>query len=141
MTTPPEGYARLPEDLLHDLLKDADQVVEEVSSLLAPIMDSRERIRDALDSMGLVRRFDPVAPTTIAGVDGGFAVERTSAVDFYLAVGVGVEGLAPAATTIWDSNQYKSWKWVAKHEFDAARRQAGGREHLWAPDERLLGAE
>lgn len=125
MTTSPEGYARLPEDLLHDLLKDADQVVEEVSSLLAPIMDSRDRIRDALDSMGLVRRFDPVAPTTIAGVDGGFAVERTSAVDLYLAVAVGVEGLAPAATTIWDSNQYKSWKWVAKHEFDAERLARG----------------
>ena len=125
MTTSPEGYARLPEDLLHDLLKDADKVVEEVSGLLVPIMDSRDQIREALEDMGLVRRFDPIAPATIAGVDGGFAVERTSAVDLYLAVAVGVEGLAPTATTIWDSNQYKSWKWVAKHEIDAERLARG----------------
>ena len=125
MTMMPEGYARLPEDLLHDLFKDADQVVQEVSDLLAPIMDSRDQIRDTLGNMGLIRGFDQVTPATIAGVDGGFAVERTAAVDLYLAVAVGVEGLSPTLETIWDSNQYKFWKWVARHESDAERLARG----------------
>ncbi len=120
-----EGYARLPEDLLHDLLEGADTVVQEVADLLVPIFDSRDRLRDALGTAGLIRRFNPVTPATIAGVDGGFAVERTAAVDLYLAVAVGVEGLAPTSATIWDSNQYKSWSWVGKHEIDAERLARG----------------
>ncbi|MCY4436189.1 MAG: hypothetical protein OXE05_02505 [Chloroflexi bacterium] len=118
-----EGYARLPEDLLRDLLAGAGEVVEEVASLLAPVLDSRDRLRSVLLDLGLIRTFKNMSPCSIAGIDGGFAVERTSAIDLSLAVGVGVEGLG--STTIWDSTQYEWWTNVARHNVDAERLARG----------------
>ncbi len=60
----------------------------------------------------------------MAGVDGGFAVERTAAVDLLLAVAVGVEGLSDR-TTRWDSTQYQWWSRVSKHDADAERMARG----------------
>ena len=119
-----EGYARLPEDLLRDLLQGAGEVVDEVANLLSPMLDSRNELRQGLLDLGLIRTFENVPPSSIAGVDGGFAVERTSAVDLSLAVAVGVEGLGPD-TTIWDSTQYEWWTKVARHDVDADRLARG----------------
>ena len=119
-----EGYARLPEDLLRDLLEGAGNVVDEVANLLAPMLDSRDQLRQGLLDLGLIRTFEQVTPSSIAGVDGGFAVERTSAVDLSLVVAVGVEGLGPT-TTIWDSTQYEWWTNVARHDVDAERLARG----------------
>ena len=119
-----EGYARLPEDLLRDLLAGAGDVVDEVAGLLAPILDARDHLRRGLLDLNLIRTFQAVTPSTIAGVDGGFAVERTSAIDLSLAVAVGVEGLGPT-TTIWDSTQYEWWTHVSRHEVDAERLARG----------------
>ena len=112
------------EDLLRDLLAGAGDVVDQVASLLAPILDARDRLRRGLLDLNLIRTFQAVTPSTIAGVDGGFAVERTSAVDLSLAVAVGVEGLGPT-TTIWDSTQYEWWTQVARHDVDAERLARG----------------
>lgn len=119
-----EGYARLPEDLLRDLLEGAGDVANQVADLLGPVLDSRDRLRQGLLELNLVRTFEEVPPTSIAGVDGGFAVERTSAVDLSLAVAVGVEGLGPI-TTIWDSTQYEWWTKVSRHDVDAERLARG----------------
>ena len=119
-----EGYARLPEDLLRDLLEGAGGMMDQVSNLLGPVIDAREQLRHGLEELGLVRKFQPVEPTTIAAVDGGFAVERTLAVDLSLAVAVGVEGLG-STTTIWDSTQYRWWPKVALHNEDADRLARG----------------
>ena len=119
-----EGYARLPDDLLRDLLAGAGNVVDEVATLLAPVLDARDRLRGGLLELNLIRTFQAVTPSTIAGVDGGYAVERTSAVDLSLAVAVGVEGLG-STTTIWDSTQYEWWTQVARHDVDAERLARG----------------
>lgn len=119
-----EGYARLPEDLLRDLLAGAGNVVDEVADLLGPVLDAKDRLRGGLLDLNLIRTFQAVTPSTIAGVDGGFAVERTSSVDLSLAVAVGVEGLGPT-TTIWDSTQYEWWTHVARHDVDAERLARG----------------
>ena len=119
-----EGYARLPEDLLRDLLEGAGNVVDEVVSLLTPVLDSRHHLRRGLLDLGLIRTFEDLDPSSIAGVDGGFVVERTSAVDLSLVVAVGVEGLGPT-TTIWDSTQYAWWTNVALHDVDADRLARG----------------
>jgi hypothetical protein len=115
-----EGYARLPEDLLRELLDGAGDVVGDVQRLLAPALDKRDDLRDALERLGLIRRYTTVDPASLAGVDGGFAVERTVAVDLVLSVAVGVEGLA-AETTPWDSTQYRWWTHVMKHDADSER--------------------
>jgi hypothetical protein len=119
-----EGYARLPEDLLRDLLQGADEVVGQVIGLLGPALESREELRAALQSLQLIRVYSPVEPKTVAGIDGGFAVERTSAVDLSLSVAVGVEGLSDG-TTRWDSTQYEWWTRVSKHDMDAERLTRG----------------
>ena len=115
-----EGYARLPEDLLNDLLTEADQMVDRVQGLLSPAIEHREELRRTLDKAKLIRRFREVDPRTICGVDGGFAVERTAAVDMLLSVAVGVEGLAEG-TTAWDSTQYQWWSRADRHDLDNER--------------------
>ncbi|MCA1704234.1 MAG: DNA double-strand break repair nuclease NurA [Actinobacteria bacterium] len=122
--TQQEGYARLPEDLLRDLLAGADAVVQEVEALLAPALDGRDRLREALGNLGLIRSLVTQAPQSICGVDGGFAVERTAAADLQLSVAVGVEGLAEGSTR-WDGTQYQWWARVAKHDLESERLARG----------------
>ncbi len=119
-----EGYARLPEDLLRDLLEGAGSVVDQVTAFLGPALDGRDELRQALIDLELVRTFSAVEPQSVAGIDGGFAVERTAAVDLSLSVAVGVEGLSDS-TTQWDSTQYQWWTRVSKHDVDAERLTRG----------------
>jgi hypothetical protein len=100
-----EGYARLPEDLLRDLLEGAGDVANQVIGMLGPALEMREQLRGALGSLGLIQKFEGGSAFTIAGVDGGFAVERTRAVDSGLSVAGGVEGLT-GGTKFWDGTQY-----------------------------------
>lgn len=115
-----EGYARLPEDLLRDLLAGAETVTQQVSELLGPALEARAELRQTLQDLGLIQTFSQVPPSTISGVDGGFAVERTAAVDISLAVAVGVEGLSNNPT-FWDGTQYEWWTRVDKHDLEAER--------------------
>lgn len=119
-----EGYARLPEDLLRDLLSGTEEVLQTVTDLLAPAFDRRAELRAGLEALKLIRRYRAVDPATVAGIDGGFAVERTAAIDLILSVAVGVEGLS-GGTTTWDSTQYEWWNRVANHEPDAERLARG----------------
>lgn len=119
-----EGYARLPEDLLRELLEGADDVVTEVSALLGPTLDRKDELRAGLSDLNLITTYTPTPPRTICAADGGFAIERTSAVDLLLAVAVGVEGLSEQ-TTPWNDTQYLWWSRVYKHDPDAERLARG----------------
>lgn len=119
-----EGYARLPENLLRDLLIDADGVADEVHRLLTPAIERRDEFRDVLHALNLIRTYTPTEIQTLSGIDGGFAVERTAAVDLLLCVAVGVEGLAKT-TTEWNGTQYDWWSRVAKHDSQADRLARG----------------
>jgi hypothetical protein len=119
-----EGYARLPEDLLHDLLTGAQDIVGQVTDLLGPALDKRDELRQGLEALGLIKTYTPTQIKTVAGIDGGFAVERTAAVDLSLSVAVGVEGLSDDTTT-WDSTQYQWWTRVSKHDMEAERLTRG----------------
>lgn len=115
-----EGYARLPEDLLRDLLDGAEDMVTEVTRLLSPALEGRERLRAALEDLDLVQTFSSTDALSVCGVDGGYAVERTAAVDLILSVAVGVEGLS-RETTHWEGAQYEWWTRVGKHELESER--------------------
>ena len=119
-----EGYARLPEDLLRDLLEGAGEMVNEAEALLAPALDRRDELRRGLDELGLIRRYAEVPAETLGGIDGGFAVERTAAVDLILSVAVGVEGLAQT-TTEWEGTQYEWFSRVALHDPENERLARG----------------
>src|SRR6185436_11232822 len=103
-----EGYARLPEDLLRDLLDGVPAVVEKAKELLGSSLDRKDELRAALEDLGLVRTYTSVDTASVCGVDGGYAVERTAACDLVLSVAVGVEGHS-ATTTSWDGTQYEWW--------------------------------
>lgn len=119
-----EGYARLPEDLLQELLVGADDVVSQVTSFLGSALDRKDELRSGLSQSNLIRTYATTETQTICGVDGGFALERTSAVDLLLAVAVGVEGLSEG-TTRWEDTQYLWWSRVNKHDPDAERLARG----------------
>lgn len=115
-----EGYARLPEDLLHDLLEGAGELVREVERLLGANLDNQDQLRAALEEFGLLNKLRERPAGTLSGVDGGFAIERTASVDLLLSVAVGVEGLAEG-TTYWEGTQYEWWSRVGKHDLEAER--------------------
>ena len=119
-----EGYARLPEDLLQDLLSGAGDMVTQVAALLGPALEQKADLRQALQDLGLIQTYNGLEPLTVAGVDGGFAVERTAAVDIVLSVAVGVEGLS-STTTTWDGTQYEWWARAGNHDPDIERLARG----------------
>lgn len=115
-----EGYARLPEDLLRDLLGSSSELLDAVDELLGANLDRKAELRSALEDLGLLVQLAPGEVRTISCVDGGFAIERTSSVDLSLAVAVGVEGLSDA-TTFWEGTQYEWWARVGKHSLEGER--------------------
>ncbi|MXY59149.1 MAG: hypothetical protein F4Y96_01335 [Chloroflexi bacterium] len=123
MTTDEQGYARLPEDLLHGLLSEAGPITDTVAGMLASSIEHRDQLRRGLSDLGLLRRFNTTTPSPVAAVDGGFAIERTLAVDLLLSVAVGVEGLG--AETRWDSNQYRWWARALPHQIESERLARG----------------
>lgn len=120
-------YARLPEDLLAELLAAAPQVAEQVRNLLGPALELQDRLREKARELGLIVDTPQTGTVqTICGVDGGFAVERTVAVDIALAVAVGVEGFVPAGQSCaWDDNQYASAYQVLTHDMENERLARG----------------
>jgi hypothetical protein len=119
-----EGYARLPEDLLRDLLDGVPAVVDKAKQLLGSSLDRKDELRQALEDLELVRTYVPRDTASVCGVDGGYAVERTTACDLVLSVAVGVEGHS-ASTTSWDGTQYEWWSDVDKHDLEAERLARG----------------
>lgn len=119
-----EGYARLPEDLLRDLLDGAGDMITQVNTLLGPALEQKDELRGALEKLNLVQTYKAVPALSVAGIDGGFAVERTAAVDIVLSVAVGVEGLS-TTTTSWDGTQYEWWARAGKHDPDVERLARG----------------
>jgi len=117
------GYARLPEDLLYGLLGEAAPITEAVASMLSAGIEHREQLREGLNDLGLIRQFTQVEPVPLAAIDGGFAVERTLAVDLLLSVAVGVEGLGTG--TPWGANQYRWWARALPHQIESERLARG----------------
>ena len=115
-------YARLPADLLKELLQNAPEVAARVRALLEPALLQQGELRAAAHAADLIKTVDPATPLSLCAVDGGFAVERTIAVDIVMAVAVGVEGYAsPGITPSWPENQYDSFHQVMLHNMDNER--------------------
>jgi hypothetical protein len=116
------SYARLPEDLLAELLADTPAVTQQVIDLLAPALEEQARLREAAEDGEMILNSRESKTGTVCAVDGGFAVERTIAVDIAMAVAVGVEGFTtdqqPCA---WEENQYASFHRVLLHDVDNER--------------------
>jgi len=123
VTSDEQGYARLPEDLLYGLLGEAGAITDSVTGMLESSVEHREELRQGLRDLGLLRRFNQTTASPVAAIDGGFAIERTLAVDLLLSVAVGVEGLG--ATTQWGSNQYRWWAEALPHQIEADRLARG----------------
>lgn len=113
-------YARLPEDLLAQMLARTPAMAREVVDLLLPAMSQRDELRQAALEAGLIQKEPHGLAGTVCGVDGGFAVDRTISVDIALAVAVGVEGFSSVGCG-WDDNQYQSFARVLTHDVDNER--------------------
>jgi hypothetical protein len=121
-----EQYARLPEDLLAELLSAAPRIAAQVKSLLGPALAMKDRLHQAAEDLERIASAPPGSGQTVCSVDGGFAVERTVAVDIALSVAVGVEGFEPAGgSCAWDDNQYSSAYQVLTHDLENERLARG----------------
>ncbi|MER6562099.1 hypothetical protein ABT300_31045 [Streptomyces sp. NPDC001027] len=124
---PGEDYARLPEDLLTELLTAAPAVTRQVEDLLGPALQMRDELREAAHTLGMIERWPGGRVKPVAAVDGGFAVERTVAIDLALSVAVGVEGFPPDGHSwVWNDNQYSLAHHVLAHGLDNERLARAG---------------
>lgn len=119
-------YARLPADLLARLLREAPAAADRVKELLQPALLQQGALRDAAERLDIIQQREPAIATTLCAVDGGFAVERTIAVDMVMSVAVGVEGFLPERTTSpWNENQHDAFHTVLLHNEDNERLARG----------------
>ncbi len=119
-------YARLPADLLAQLLDRAPDTAARVRSLLEPALLQQESLRDAAEALELCETAGASAPRSLCAVDGGFARERTIAVDIVMSVSVGVEGILPDGhDSAWNDNQYDAFHDVLLHNEDNERLARG----------------
>lgn len=117
-----DSYARLPEDLLAELLAETPSVTQQVIALLAPALEEQGRLRQAAEDSGIILDSQGSRTGTVCAVDGGFAVERTIAVDIAMSVAVGVEGFTTGEQPCaWEENQYASFHRVLLHDVDNER--------------------
>lgn len=119
-------YARLPADLLARLLDEAPITATRVRELLEPALLQQDALREAADSLGLIASTSTSSPGSLCAVDGGFARERTIAVDIVMAVSVGVEGIVPEGyQSPWNENQFDVFHEVLLHNEDNERLARG----------------
>lgn len=119
-------YARLPADLLAQLLDRAPDTASRVRELLEPALLQQEALRDAADALELCATVGVSSPGSLCAVDGGFARERTIAVDIVMSVSVGVEGILPEGhENTWNDNQYDAFHDVLLHNEDNERLARG----------------
>jgi hypothetical protein len=115
-------YARLPADLLNKLLQNAPAVAVRVRELLEPALEQQAALRSVAEENGLILVAPAHKAVSLCAVDGGFAVERTIAVDIVMAVSVGVEGFAvPGHAHAWTDNQFSDFQQVMLHNMDNER--------------------
>ncbi len=98
----------LPEAMFEEALrKYEDNVFKEVNSYLVKISEFKEKIRDKLYDLGILKNFGEIVrykryPTT-CGVDGAYAINKQLTMDVVAIAGVAVEGLVPPKEErIWE---------------------------------------
>lgn len=121
-----QEYARLPEDLLAELLAAAPRIADQVNILLGPAMQQRDALRREALQLGRIGQVATGNSGTLCAIDGGFAVERTVAVDIALSVAVGIEGFSPPGMSCaWNTNQYSFAYDVLTHDLENERLARG----------------
>jgi hypothetical protein len=117
-----DSYANLPDELLEDILKDAPKIADKIKPLFEELQQQRKTLHQTLDENNLICRVgdleNPPSPS-VAGIDGGQAIEKSIGADTLIAVGVGVEGLVREDKRKWSSVQYKNWQDVLPHSSES----------------------
>lgn len=119
-----ENYAFLPDELLEEILKGANDISSDVKASYERLMQNREAMRDTLISRGQILKvadLEPVPSPSVAAVDGGLAIEKSIGADTVLVAAVGVEGLVREDQRRWNGVQYNHWQKVLPHSADASR--------------------
>lgn len=96
---PESPFEDLPEALVEEMLSHYKRLGEQVTASLHELRDRRDKIRESLMGLSLLRSdskiiLSHVHPTT-CGVDGSYAIERLLSTDIAAMAGVAVEGLTP----------------------------------------------
>ena len=118
-----EGYARLPEDLLRDLLDGAGDVANQVIDILGPALqaasdcETRQFRLDLFKNSKVVRYLQSLVRRRICGRAYKCGRYRSKC-------GCWVEGLT-GETKHWDSTQYKWWTRVDRHDLETERLARG----------------
>lgn len=110
--------ARLPDELVESIMRDAGSVVDSASRLVSIGDDVLSGARKTLESYDFIHLIgDGSLQGSIVAVDGGRVASRLDNMDLLLVQAVGVEGIGTDSTTGWGNEQpqYVSWSSALPH--------------------------
>jgi hypothetical protein len=117
----PEEAPHLPQEVLRSLLERVPQTTQRVESLIGPIAEHADRIRDFVAGMGWIEDIeDHPTMDTIAAVDGANAIDSTYAGDFVSTLALAAEGLNPAGL-VGSCRVHSAWSDFRVHHIDMDR--------------------
>lgn len=113
------GYARLPDELLEEIMDDVHETVKDARGIIEIDRDDLVRARDELLNQDLIRSLqnDNNYTNSIVAVDGGMANDRLPDMDISIVHAAGVEGLRENFDRDWGrkKQQYVTWQGALPH--------------------------
>lgn len=118
---PLDGTPQLPAEVLATMLREIKGLSGDARSLLSPMIDQRDELRDRLLARGWIEAIDTSRPvgTTVA-VDGAQIQEPLYAGDLVVALAVAAEGITPAGR-LGEAPVHSTWQRFLNHEGDNDR--------------------
>jgi hypothetical protein len=123
-----DTFSDLPDALVRDLLAQASQVGNQVSTHLNQLQLARNSLRERAQSNGLIGRkadLDVPREPSVVGIDGSYQAHRLTALDLCAAASVAVEGTSKEARRHWQEPYHRMWVNSFEHSKNATNTLRG----------------
>jgi hypothetical protein len=108
----PGTFSDLPDALVRELLRRADEVAARVQARVNGLRTEKENLRQQALHRGIIRRkadLDIPPEPSVVGIDGSYQIHRLTALDLCAAAGIAVEGTTKEARRYWPEPYHRIW--------------------------------
>lgn len=112
-------FLEIPASLVQQLLNDADQISDELSSTMLDIEEKKDEYRSQLINGRIIFDDSDIGTNrsyTTCGIDGACAIQSLVGIDLLVAGAVGVEGITQHDNAIWNDTNHYSYVNAERHD-------------------------
>ena len=123
-----DTFSDLPDALVRDLLAKAEPAAEKVSKRLNALRESKDSIREKLQSKGLIgskANLEVPREPSVVGIDGSYQIHRLTALDLCAAAAIAIEGTSKEARRHWQEPYHRMWVDSFEHSKNATNTLRG----------------